>query len=313
MQRVHNVLRRRGLTLTNELLERSPALHTLIDGVDATLIDLATEELGEDELIRIASDLTTQTYAARAATPETAETMRRVFELRAERIAGIRSAGRLGWIRETGARARMLESVEQELFPARPSWDDVADPTDDALLEVLLDWAWSLPGIPAAVAEAYRVEEPDKDNFQRFVRLWLDGHALVSIASSLRLPVDDAMAIHARVLTYELQTVLEQGIALLRHLCAAEGQEISSAVVRFPDHLRFGVPSAAARILAGVLRHRRAAVELGRSPELAAAAPTERDEVLIHAAYLLDDTERWLRPLGQLVLRNTESDLRRYR
>lgn len=312
MQRVQAALTRRGLVLTNELLERSPALYTLIDGVDATLIDLATEELGEDELVRIAGELTTQTYAAREASPETTVLMREVFELRAQRIVGIRGAGRLGWIRETGARARMLDSVESGLLPARERWDDITDPNDETLLDAVLEWAWQLPDVARAVSEAYRVEDADKASFQSFVKLWLDGRPLGEIASSVGVPVDDALAIYSRVIAYELQTVVEQGVALLRRFCEAENRGVSSAVVQFPEHLRFGVPNNASRFLAAAVRHRRAAVALGRSAELAGAGPDDRDVVLAVAAQLIDDTEGWLRALGRLVLTETIQDLRRY-
>jgi hypothetical protein len=130
MERVQRALQQQNLTLTNDLLERSAVLHPLIDGVDATLIDLAAEELGEAELRQIAGNLAEQTYAAQQARDDTTALMRQVFELRADRIIGIRAAGRLSWVRETGTRARMLDSVEASLLPARDSWNNIATPTD---------------------------------------------------------------------------------------------------------------------------------------------------------------------------------------
>ena len=54
--------------LSNEILEAIPELHTLVDGVDATLVDLAAEEVGEELLARIARDIARETFAAHQAT-----------------------------------------------------------------------------------------------------------------------------------------------------------------------------------------------------------------------------------------------------
>lgn len=314
LRQLRNVVVRRGLQLTNGMLEATPRLHTLIDGVDATLIDLATEELGEDELVRLAGELTERTYAHRAADADTAVLMRTVFQLRARRVWGLREAGRLGWIRETGARARLLDAVEQHLLGARDRWDDFSGPTDPELTRTVLSWFWGLPGVADQVRDAFRDENADEARLRAFVELWLSGRTFRDIAAAVSVGIDDALAIHAGLLTYELQTAAEQGIALLGRLCEAQGRPVSSAVVEFPEHLRFGVPNIASRLIAGAVRHRRAAVALGQSDELSplrlenAAA----EAVLTQAHQLLEDTERWLPILGRLVLTNTKHDLRRF-
>jgi hypothetical protein len=88
------------------------------------------------------------------------------------------------------------------------------------------------------------------------------------------------------------------------------GRPISTSVLEFPEHLRFGVPTPAARVLASSIRHRRAAVALGATPELGGESADDREEILTRARELLTDTERWLPLLGRLVLENTIADLR---
>jgi helicase len=311
MERVQQSLRQRNLALTNDLLERSTVVHPLIDGVDATLIDLAAEEVGEAELLQIAGELAQQTYAAQQARDDTKVLMSRVFELRAERIIGIRAAGRLGWIRETGARARMLDSVETALLPALESWDTIVSPTDPVLIDALLRWAWDLPDIRRAVGEAYGDDRATREAFTQLVRGWLEGRPLVDIATDAALTIDDMLAVHAKVVTYELQTSVEQGISLLRKFCELEGRPISNSVLAFPEHLRFGVPTPAGRVLSSSIRHRRAAVALGVSPELAGELADDRARVLNGARELLEQTDRWLPVLGRLVYENTIADLLR--
>jgi hypothetical protein len=101
-----------NIVLTNKNLEDTPALHPLIDGIDSTLIDLASEEITEERLVQLAVELADQTFAAQNANPLSQAVLRTVFQLRATRVANTQTAGRLGWIRETGARMRMIETVE---------------------------------------------------------------------------------------------------------------------------------------------------------------------------------------------------------
>jgi hypothetical protein len=111
------------------------------------------------------------------------------------------------------------------------------------------------------------------------------------------------------VISYVLQVAVEQGVGLLKKLLEASDRELAQAVVDFPEHLRFGVPTPAAKVLAaGGVRHRRAAIALGRSPEL--GTHEDRAAVFSAARHLLDDRERWLPAMGRLVLENTAEDLR---
>ncbi|NLF78308.1 MAG: DEAD/DEAH box helicase [Chloroflexi bacterium] len=311
MDRLSSALSQLSITLTNDILESKSLLHTLIDGIDATLVDLAAEEVGQEELVRIAGELSSQTFAARQAGPETTALMRQVFELRARRVAAIKGAGRIGWIRKTGAKARMLDLVEAKLLPIRDRWDDIETATDPKLTEALLAWAWDLPEVTEAVKEAYRGAAPSCSDFARVLEAWISGQPMAVIAQRARIDIDAMLGVHARVISYALQVVVEQGVGLLRTLLEANDRELSQAVVDFPEHLRFGVPTPAARVLAaGGVRHRRAAVALGRSPELAVNGGDDRAIVFSTARQLLDDEDRWLPKLGLLVLRNTRVDLR---
>ena len=258
------------VTLSNEVLEATPAVHALIDGVDATLIDLAAEEVGEDELIQLARQVADDTFAALQATREASKTLLRdVFRLRARRVVYTRTIGRLGWIRETGARVRMLDSVESGLLPLRDSWEDLTDPVDPGLVQVMLEWAWSQPDFDPAVRTGFRLGDGVATDSVRgllddIVAGWLAGDSFGVIGDSVGRSVDDVLGAHTSVVAFVLQTLVEQATALLERFVSAQGREMAEAVRRFPDHLRFGVPTSGARILSGYgIRHRRAAIELG--------------------------------------------------
>ena len=125
MRRLYLEINQKSLSITNDILESKPTLFTLVDGIDAMLIDLAAEELGEEELVQIATELSSQTFAARQAETEVVGLMEQVFKLRAQRVEAVKNAGRLIWIRETGTRMRMLDTVEEKLLPLRERWYDM--------------------------------------------------------------------------------------------------------------------------------------------------------------------------------------------
>ena len=309
-------LARGDVTLSNEVLEASPVVHALIDGVDATIIDLAAEEVGEDELVRLARQVSDDTFAARQATHEASrEFLRNVFQFRARRIIEIRTSGRLEWIRETGARVRMLDSVESGLLPLRDSWDDITDPIEPELVDLMLEWAWKQQDLRQAVHEAFRLKEgvePEsvRPQFNDVVTLWLKGERFVTISESVNLSIDDLLGVHTRAVAFILQTLAEQATALLARLVESYGGELADAVRQFPEHLRFGVPTEGARVLASHgLRHRRAAIELG------VLLPDERrsaDRGTVLAAVrgrLEEDRDEWEERLGLLIFERTLQDL----
>lgn len=315
IDRLRDALAGRDSPLTNDDLEATPQLHTLVDGIDATLIDLAAEELGEDWLVATAVHLADQTFASQQADAASKQLLQKVFELRARRVVGIRAAGRLNWIRETGARPRMLDAVEAGLLAQRPSWDDIADPLDASFVGSILEWAWKQADLQEAVLEAYRQEGKDTTTLKRpfidAVNAWLKGSRFRDIAVVSRLDVDDLLGVHGRVVSYVLQTAVEQGVALLAKLLEGQGRALAPAVIAFPEHLRFGVPTAVARVLAaGGVRHRSAAVELGNALVSVGVSGESRDATFVAARGALRAyPNEWTQRLGTLVFENSLSDL----
>lgn len=316
VQRLQAQLTSRNLVLSNELLERSVVVHSLIDGIDATLIDLATLEIGEEALLQLATDLADQTFASRQTDDASKHFLRDVFRLRAQRVSELQSSGRLLWIKETGSRARMLQPVETDLLTKRPRWDDVLDPVDSGLVNLVFDWAWSQLELRQAVREAYRIGtegDPNavRESFFLAVRLWLAGATFRDISEGASIPMDDLLGVHARAITFALQTIVEQGLALLGKVLSSQGQEISPAVLKLSEHLRFGVATpAGCALAAGGIRHRRAFVTLGDAPELRDLRIVDRFDVFSIAMRLVESAhEDWRARLGSLVFENTLRDL----
>lgn len=313
VERLSQALAGQSAPLTNADIEAAPVLHTLVDGIDATLVDLAAEEIGEEALVAEAVRLADQTFASQQADAASKQLLQNVFELRARRVIGIRTAGRLDWIRETGARPRMVDAVEAGLLSRRPTWDDVADPLDPNVVSIMLEWAWRQADVQESLREAHRLEDDAdtsalKQPFFDTVNVWLRGSRFRDIATVSTLELDDLLGVHGRVVSYVLQTLVEQGVALLAKLLEGQGRVLAPAVLAFPDHLRFGVPSAAARVLAsGGVRHRSAAVELGN-----AFRDNDDDRTaLLNAARrgLRAHAKAWEERLGTLVYKNTIRDL----
>jgi len=305
-----------GRLLTNDALEKTPNLFNLVDGIDSTLIDLAAVEIGEEALIAAAMQVMDQTFAAQRASPDAKALLRKVFELRARRISGFANSNRLGWIRSSGARPRLIDTVEANLLPAEVNWPDIIEPLDQNVVVALFNWAWRQPEFQTDVRTAFRLEptvdaSPAGRKLYKIVNAWLGGQRFVEIAASTGIDVDTLLGIYTSTIAYSLQTLVEQAIALLEKLLEERGIELSQAVLAFPEHLRFGVPTAAARILsASGVRHRRAALSLGQSATDNLANGGDSLAVLNFArASLSTYPDSWRLHLGELIFDNTVMDL----
>ena len=305
----------RGIALSNDLLEFNTLTHPLIDGVDSTLIDLISEEVGEEAFVANVRLLAEQTFAARQLTPVQTDLLRSVFELRARRLIALRPTGQLAWVRDTGAKVRLLSSVEQRLLPARDRWQDPVDPLDDDLRLAILEWAWTHRELKDDVKQSFRLaDDADldtvKDDFFDIVRLWMAGATFFEIGQQTRLSMDDLLAIHSRVVTFGLQTLVEQGLSLLVRRLQADGEELAAGVASFTELLRFGTPNIAGRWLASSgVRHRKAYVALGNA--ITRAGPV-LDLATIKAQALdglRQHADGWRAQLGELVYANTLQDL----
>ena len=211
----------------------------------------------------------------------------------------------------------MLDTVERGLFARLDRWDQIADPLDARLVKALLDWAWSENEFQEQVRIAYRLDpetttESVRGNFYTTVKAWLEGQRFTEIASATKAEIDELLGVHTSLVAFSLQTLVEQGITLLGKLLEESGVELSPAVARFPEHLRFGVPTAAARTLSSFgIRHRRAAVELGKALTRDGVKGDDRSATLLQARSAFQGlADAWRQHLGALVFENTAADLR---
>ena len=139
----------------------------------------------------------------------------------------------------------------------------------------------------------------------------MSGARFVKIAEDSDPPIDDLLGVYTGAISFVLQTIIEQGVALLAKFEESVGRSLSPAAAQFPDHLRFGVPSAPARVLAaGGVRHRSAGVLLGAA--LVSSGIISEDRMTIFAAakrLLQQDPQGWNTLLGALVANNTVEDI----
>jgi hypothetical protein len=302
--------------LTNEDLEQYDDFSALVDGIDSTLIDLAAEEISEEALTELAVNIANQTFAAQGVGEASGELLRNVFRLRAARVVSFRAGGRIEWIRSTGAKLRLLTTVENDLAPLFQSWETLTDPTDDVFVGIMLEWAWNHGNLMETIREAYRLEEgvsveSVRTSFFTAVRCWIAGDTYPQIAAASGQEIDDVLAIQTRAVSFGLQTVIEQGVALIDKLLESQDRTISPTVAVFSDCLRFGVSTAAACALSAAgVRHRRAAVVLANDVNVNGAVEAGRAIMLAVASQELKrDSAGWRARLGDLVYDNTLVDV----
>lgn len=306
-----------GRTLTNRDLELTPELQELVDGIDSTLIDLAAEEIGEAALISAATRIAGETFAAQRADVATAQVLRSVFELRARRIAALQISGRLDWIKSTGSRPRLLDSVEADLLPAISDWTTTANATHAIILTLFYDWAWKQQDFQADVRGAFRLDvevstETVKGSLLMILSEWIGGQRFGNIAAVTETDIDLLLGIYTSAIAYSFQTLVEQGAALLDKLLKEKGVEMPNSVADFPEYLRFGVPTLCARtLLAGGLRHRFAGCGLGDA--LTKSGIDGRNKAATFEAArnaLTMRSDSWRPYLGSLVYENSLVDLK---
>lgn len=300
-------------SLSNEFLEANTALHALVDGVDATLIELAAQELGMDTLQELANEIAEQSFAATQSDARSIDLLRTVFQLRSEAISQMQVNGRLAWVRRTGARPRMVGLVEEGLLPLINDWTTLPGALNMEAIGALLDWAFNLDEVDAKLREAYRIDDLDPTStvhqqFRRFVELWVAGNRFVEIADQLSVDVNQILRIYSGAFAFAFQTVAEQGIAVLAELHEARLETLPEAVRMIPNFLRHGVPDdSSLRFAMSGVRHRRAAIDLGKSYSV--EADEQRVAFELARAELNDDYGKWLAIWGELVLANTLNDL----
>ena len=128
--------------------------------------------------------------------------------------------------------------------------------------------------------------------------------------ASSGLSLDQMLRVHASAVTYVLQTLIEQALALLGKVTESQGIQLSPAVMHFPEHLRFGVPSSGVRIPASRgVRHRWAANELGGTVALPEPYTIADIDVIGYARQLITDRDVWELRLGRLIYANTVQEL----
>ncbi|MGY4712798.1 DEAD/DEAH box helicase [Mycolicibacterium sp. CBM1] len=312
LRQLQSALARQTAGLTNEALEDTPQLLSLVDGIDAALIELIHEEIGDEEFAAIATTLASQTFAAQQTDAPQRDLLIRVFQARVSRLLGMRASGRLAWIQETGARPRLVDSVIADLYPRYAGWLTVDSPLDDGLLDATLHWAFEQTGFEDIATSAFdqaKIAEP-RDVLRSIIAAWLEGRRYVEIAESTALSVDQLLRIHTRVVLFDFVTLVEQALAVLQHYLAQQGEVLSPTAAAFADHLRYGVPTSTARdLMARGLRHRVAAVALGAESAFTSSANIFVTPESI-AREILQDADLWSSRLGALVYQRTAHDVR---
>lgn len=312
IRRLARALARNQRQLTNGVLEANALLFPLVDGVDAALIELIRDELGEDEFIQIAEGLASETFAAAKANNNERALLHTVFQLRARRIVEMRSTGRLALARTSSTRPRLVDRVINDLIPRYNRWSATDSPVDEELVRVLVDWALQQPEFTSDVETEYRGTGITDfgDSLTTLVIAWLEGRSYEQIAARVSVTTDVLLRIHAKVVLYNLVTLVEQSVALIEeYFTETRDVALAPAITSLPDFLRLGVSTPAAReLLARGMRHRLAAIALGTDPAMHTSSNIFATPWSI-ARDLLTDEDTWLPRLGALVYRRTVSDV----
>ncbi|MGJ7905163.1 DEAD/DEAH box helicase [Actinopolyspora sp. H202] len=304
-QLLHHLQTQHGPLLTNQDLEASPEIHPLIDGIDATLVELIHDEIGREQLRELAMSLADGTFAAQQSDNGGRRLLNDVFELRATRVYETQISGRLQWVRDTGTKTRLIDSVINQLEPSFDNWESVDSSIDDQLLEALLSWSFNQPDFAQKVKKSSRRDfELSSGSLRTIIQWWVSGWTFVKIAQELDCNVDTLLRIHGEVVSHSLVSIVEQGITILERYLGDQGRVLASAVANLPEYIRLGVDTRSARALMkkGV-RHRQAAVALGNQSFMTPEYAIQIAEALLRSQ------NGWRELLGDHVYQRTLHDV----
>lgn len=251
-----------GNTLTNEVLEGSPLLFDLVDGIDSTLVELAAEQVGTDALVEAARAVIANTLAARTSESGPLASLDQVVNLRSQKIAELQVSGRLGWVRDSGAMVRQLSNAERLLAIAR-NLDPALPPDDPRIIDAVLEWFWDSPQ-----ARSARRPLPSSLSIQNVSALtvsWLRGQTYEEMARAAGLDVNVALRVASGLMGYVFQSAIEQCVALIKPMYEDEPNVLPVGLARLPDSLRYGSTSRSVQdLLESGVRMRRVAATLVR-------------------------------------------------
>jgi helicase len=299
-----------GLLLDNVLLEDQPDLFPLVDGLDQTLIELMSEEIGETEFEEAVGALAASTFASLRASGQESQLLSQVFRLRGTRLREHRESGRLSWFRETGASPRLFDSVVAGLRPQIADWSSITSPTDNDLVSGFCNWAFARPEYLQAVDSAFHSSDnPHTDEVRSIIDSWMRGATYSEMAEAAGLDINLCLRVHASVVLYTLVTLAEHAMAIVERLLEADDLGMGDPARNFSQYLLHGVATRGALELVNVgVRHRRAAILLGADPQENDAFSIPIDAVS-RARTSLEGSTSWSSALGPLVQSRTRRDL----
>jgi helicase len=297
-------------SITNNILEEEVDLFPLVDGLDQTLIELLSEEMGESVFKDSVTMLAASTFAAMQGTDEEKKLLLQIVRLRSDRMQEHRDSDRLAWFRESGANARLYDSVATELWPQLFDWSSFTAPNDSELLSAFCQWAFNRPECRAALAAAFRSDGDDHTvEVLALVTAWLRGETYEGMAEAAGVDMNLCLRVHAGVVLHTLVTLAEQGMAILERILSLQSEELAEPARRLGQYLLRGVhTSEAIDLMDAGVRHRRAATALAAEITRGAMAHAG-DDIVSQARHHLGQSAKWLDNLGPLVLLQTRRDL----
>src|SRR5690606_31793230 len=151
------------------------------------------------------------TFAAQQLDQRARDLLAEVFTMRATRLSGMRESGRLGWVRETGARVRLADPVVADPVPLLEYWATVDSPLDLDLLDAFLTWAYRQADFRRALQDAFPAEDlvppqnlPAAGAVRDLLSRWIAGDTFAETATATNRDVDGVLRIHGSVISYSL-------------------------------------------------------------------------------------------------------------
>lgn len=233
MSAIDYVVRKHNITLSNEAFEQQDAnFQTLMDNIDFTLLDLIPEGTSQEEITNVVDELLNGTLARIKCNEQQQETMRKVFQLRAQNLQQAIPSDSWVVIRRTGTTPRFFSFVQESGVLTNPLWQTLTDP---------LDGRW-LTEIIGKLIDAYGEElsvPPGK--LLAITTGWMLGLTYEEIAVTAGLEVDEVLELLVNKIGFGLQ----EKVATLCQIASSQLDPIflSETALNWAALLQYGLGS----------------------------------------------------------------------
>ncbi|MGG4166380.1 DEAD/DEAH box helicase [Rossellomorea vietnamensis] len=240
---ITQIIRDKRLLLTNELIEAEhEEFKRLIDSIDKSIIDSLYEEVTDENLSEILTDIISRTFSYYQSNKEDKETLKNIYSLRAKIITPYLKRRQLKTLKESGASIRVFEDILEKIDLEDEIWKEATFPFSEDIVDYFLDSVFRLKHIQYDL-DNFRQKTniyPNKDIIISILKNWMDGKWYFEISETININLDGLLKIMLFIDSV-IYPAISNIITIVKNKLAEEGIKISEDLEDLDKVIQYGV------------------------------------------------------------------------